>query len=140
MEEDVATEDLPHEVRLRPWWRRALLPAVAAVYGPFFVAAFTTWSFVSCTHCKLVWLKFVWVFPGMLPLMLARFLAQSMGLGGIRFSETTGAIMGGAVSVGLVFGVAWVAGKGRVAKWIVLVLALAFSAWGAFAAFHLVRA
>jgi hypothetical protein len=122
------------------WWGYAFVPALAVVYGPFCIAASITWLFVSCDHCKLVWLKLLWVFPGLLLAYLARTLSQRIGINIVPPSETAGVIIGGILSVIIVFAVAWLAGKGRIAKWIVLPLTLALSAVGAFMAFHLVRA
>ena len=140
MEDTVVPEGPPQDKKASTWWWRAFLPAFAVVYGPFNVAAGITWLFVSCTHCKLVWLKCLWVFPGMVLMFLARIVAQNMGLRSVPVSETTGALIGGVLSAAIVFGIAWMAGRGRIAKWIVLPLAFVLSAWGALMAFHLVRA
>ena len=141
MEDNVSPEEpQAQDRRVSNWWWRAFLPAFAVVYGPFNVAAGITWLFVSCNHCKLVWLKCLWIFPGMLLTYLARTVAQNMGLRSGPVSETAEVLISGLLSAAIVFGIAWIAGRGRVAKWLVLPLALALSAWGAFAAFHLVRA
>ena len=140
VEEDTATQEQPQDSDQPRWWRNAFLPAVGVVYGPFSIAASITWLFVSCTHCKLVWLKCLWVFPGLLLTYLARILSQRIGLTIVPPSETAGVVIGGILSVVIVLAVAWIAGKGRAAKWIILPLTLALSAVGAFMAFHLVRA
>jgi hypothetical protein len=144
-EEQDSQGDAPEEEECQDkhpsrWWGYAFVPAVGAVYGPFCIAASITWLFVSCNHCKLVWLKFLWVFPGLLLTYLARIITQNMGFKIVPPSATAGVVIGGILSGIIVFTVAWIAGKGRAAKWIVLPLTLALASIGAFMAFHLVRA
>jgi len=134
------SEETIREERPRRWWKRVLLPSVGALYGPFFVTAVWTWLFVPCTHCRLVWLKYVWIFPGMMALHLLRVLAQRAGLGRWAFTESVGVAVAVVLSVAMLAGVIWMAGKGRVAWWITLVVVAFLSAWAALGAYFLVRA
>ena len=114
-----------------------LLNPLAAVYGPFLTAAAVTWVFVDCGHCKLAWLKFLWVFPGMLLMHLAS--AVSSGTAP-KLPPALATVVSVLLSLAMVAMVSWLVGKGRTVKWAALIVTAVLSSAGAFAAYGLVRA
>ena len=116
-------------------WRSALLLALAAVYVPFLVAAIITWTTVDCGHCRMVWFKYVWVFPGLLLTDILRRLVGVLP----DLESCVGVAIAAAVCVGLVVGLASLVRLHRIVGRLILLATLLASAWLAYAAYALVR-
>lgn len=91
-------------------WRRALLWSAVAVYGP--ADAVLTWvlAAVPCSHCKEAALTSLPAGPGFVLLHLVRQLLGSSLLRGLP--DAAMVVLGGAVSVAIAVGMAWIGRRG----------------------------
>ena len=106
------------------------------MYGPFVAVAIYTWLYVPCDHCKAAIWTILPVGPGMVPVvwgLLVTNLPRSSGL--IIFLPALVA------SAGLVLGLAWFVGRGKLWWRIpVALVALGFNAFCAVITLSMIRA
>jgi len=113
-------------------WLGLWLLSLAVIYIPFLIAAVYTWLFVSCDHCKVTWLKYFWLLPGMT-------LTYCFDLD-LDENDITSMVIFGILPIVIACLVTWLADKGRIIRWIVWIICGLVSALVALMAYGLVRA
>jgi hypothetical protein len=116
-------------------WLGLWFCSLAVFYSPFLAAAAYTWLFVDCPHCKVTWLKYFWVLPGLTLAHCSRYFGFDLSLNDIATIAISTVWPIIIVSV-----VAWLVGKGGILRWIVWAVCGLLSTLAAIMAFWLVRA
>ncbi|MBN1395811.1 MAG: hypothetical protein JW959_12385 [Pirellulales bacterium] len=118
-------------------WLAPCLLSASAVYAPFVVVAVWAWLFAGCPHCVLMWLKLVWVAPGVTIAFIGMLFAFHRN---IDVHPILGYLIAGLLSATIVGVFAWLARKSPRVRWPSLVAAAGLSAYVATALYALSRA